>query len=374
MINIHYNTYIYIFLLLFSWRIAVLSFRKQPLMVLFMTFIVYIIFFLVLEYLEIYCGWHIWDQTERTVRCYEWLEIYLNNEERSYDEGNRFDYSESLFMDDYDTPIEQATLQKYNHIFSQLGLRPGMTLLDCGCGIGTWMDFCRQHGVDVIGLTLSEKQAEVIRNKGMTVHVQDYRKRIAGFEDRFDAITLLGCTEHVCSNRAFHSTAADRCRDSHTELYALLRTYLKKPSGRIFLTVLVLNPEAPYTSYDYLQAYILERHYGGYYIMLDHLRTALQDNGLKIESIEDKTRDYHWTSVVAPEHFGHWRVYWHKNFVLKLCTLMYGLLTDPFLIHHWLYNGMDTWMWQFGGYQNTPLTNEQVQTAPAQLKYVMISL
>jgi len=370
-----HNTILYGILILLSWWIAVSFFRTYSApVVLLMFFVVYITLFFVLETLEICFGWQIWHQTERTVRCYDWFEVYLNNEDKAYDDAHRFDYSESLFLDDYNTPIEQATQHKYHYIFEQLGLQPGMTLLDCGCGIGTWMDFCRQRGVDVVGLTLSEKQADVIRKKGMTVYVQDYRKPVTGFEDRFDVITLLGSTEHVCSNRGYASGAADRCRESHTALYSLLRTYLKEPSGRLFITVLVLNPDAQYSLYDWLQAYILERHYGGYYIMLDNLRTALHDSGLQIRSIEDKTRDYHWTSVVAPEHFGHWRVYWHKKFLLKCRTFLHGLLTDPFLVHHWLYNGMDTWMWQLGGYQTTPLTDAQVQTAPAQLKYIFVTL
>jgi len=157
-------------------------------------------------------------------------------------------------------------------------------------------------------------------------------------------------------------------------LYALLRRYLKEPHGRIFITVLVLNPDSSYTSYDWFQAYVLERHYGGYYITLSNLQTALCDAGLQIETIDDKTRDYHWTSVVAPEHFGHWRVRWHKKFVLKFRTLVHGLFTDPFLLHHWLYNAMDTWMWQLGGYQTTPLTEKQIHDVPAQLKYVLVSL
>lgn len=333
--------------------------------------LLYIVFFTILEILEIRYGYPIWDQTERISRCYDWFEVYLNNEDTPYDKGGRYDYTESLFMGNYGLSVERATQQKYEYLFQQLGLQPGMTLLDCGCGIGTWMEFCRDRGVRTIGLSLSEEQATKIRKKGMTVFIRDYREPIPGFDDQFDAITLFGSSEHVCSNRGLASSR-DRCRDTHRALYALLHRYLRKPSGRIFITVLVLNPDVVYTGYDWCQAYLLERHYGGYYITLENLKTALTDNHLSIVTLEDRTRDYHWTSVVAPEHFGHWTIYWHKQPFRKLQTFFHGLLTDPFLIHHWLYYGLDTWMWQFGGYQTTPLTDAQIRSAPAQLKYVLV--
>ena len=43
-----------------------------------------------------------------------------------------------------------------------------MTLLDCGCGNGQWIDFCKKKGVDAIGLTFSQEQVDEIKSKGGT--------------------------------------------------------------------------------------------------------------------------------------------------------------------------------------------------------------
>lgn len=385
----YHNTITYLLLIFFSFALSLhlLSFsstqqkkkttkkqsfhRPHIMSVLGLTLVIYFCLFLILEILEYHYGVRVWDQTERTVRSYEWFEQYINNEETGgYDKDKRFDYSESLFFGKDDLPIEQATQQKYDYIFTSLGLQPGMRLLDCGCGIGTWIDYCRQHGVDTVGLTLSQPQVDVGRQKGLDLRCQDYRLENPEFYESFDCITVLGSSEHVCSSHHMKTTQ-DRCRETQTDLYSVLQKYLR-PHGRILITALVNNLDSQYTIYDYIQSYILERHYGGYYISIDNLRQALERNGLTILSCQDMTRDYHWTSVVAPEHFGHWYISWSKNPLKKIGFICQGLCTDPFLLHHWLYYSCDTWMWQFGGYQKTPLTDSQIREAPAQLKYILV--
>ena len=148
-----------------------------------------------------------------------------------------------------------------------------------------------------------------------------------------------------------------------------------KQDGKILLTVLVQGRPMKDRSgvYDRIQGYIMQRHYGGYYPKPDVIRNAIIDNGFKITSSKDYTKDYHWISVVEPDHFGHWWIHWEEDTADKILYIFKGIVTDPFLIHRWLYYGMDTWMWQFGGYQNTPLTDEQVEKAIANLKYFSIS-
>ena len=117
----------------------------------------------------------------------------------------------------------------------------------------------------------------------------------------------------------------------------------------------------------------MQRHYGGYYAKTEIISKSITDNGFTINSIDDYTKDYHWISVAEPDHFGHWWIHWEENPFDKIIYFFKGLVTDPFLLHHWLYYGMDTWMWQFGGYQKTPLTDNQVKKAIANLKYFVIS-
>ena len=101
-----------------------------------------------------------------------------------------------------DETLEQAQLAKKRHIASKLLLRPGMEVLDIGCGWGGMaITLAQEHGVRVTGITLSEEQLGVARARahaaGLSdqVHFEltDYRT----LDRRFDRIVSVGMFEHV---------------------------------------------------------------------------------------------------------------------------------------------------------------------------------
>ncbi|MFE3024312.1 class I SAM-dependent methyltransferase, partial [Nocardia tengchongensis] len=62
--------------------------------------------------------------------------------------------------------LEEAQLAKIDLALGKLGLEPGMTLLDVGCGWGsTMIRAVLTYGVRVIGLTLSRNQFEHVRTQ-----------------------------------------------------------------------------------------------------------------------------------------------------------------------------------------------------------------
>jgi cyclopropane-fatty-acyl-phospholipid synthase len=68
-------------------------------------------------------------------------------------------YSCAYFERD-DMTLEEAQIAKIDLALGKLGLQPGMTLLDVGCGWGATMRRpIDNYGVNVIGLTLSKNQA-----------------------------------------------------------------------------------------------------------------------------------------------------------------------------------------------------------------------
>ena len=102
-----------------------------------------------------------------------------------------------------DATLEQAQANKYDLVARKLDLRPGMRLLDVGCGWGGMVRHAaREYGVDVIGVTLSREQAtwaqEAIEREGLSglaeVRHGDYREIE---ETGFDAISSIGLTEHI---------------------------------------------------------------------------------------------------------------------------------------------------------------------------------
>jgi cyclopropane-fatty-acyl-phospholipid synthase len=100
--------------------------------------------------------------------------------------------------------LDAAQVNKFRHICRKLGLKPGMRLLDIGCGWGGLLRYAaRHHGVTGEGITLSKNQLalaqERIREAGLqdklTVRLQDYRE--IKQEGSYDAIVSVGMVEHV---------------------------------------------------------------------------------------------------------------------------------------------------------------------------------
>jgi cyclopropane-fatty-acyl-phospholipid synthase len=99
--------------------------------------------------------------------------------------------------------LEEAQEHKYDLVARKLGLRPGMRLLDVGCGWGGMVRHAaRNYGVTVLGATLSREQAswaqEAIKRDGLDdvaeVRHLDYRDVT---ETGFDAVSSIGLTEHI---------------------------------------------------------------------------------------------------------------------------------------------------------------------------------
>jgi cyclopropane-fatty-acyl-phospholipid synthase len=129
-----------------------------------------------------------------------------------YDVGNDF---YKLWLDDrmvytcayFRSPNESlnaAQEAKLDHICRKLRLIPGMKLLDIGCGWGALIiHAAKNYGVDALGITLSEAQAalgrERIREAGVEskcrIELRDYRD-LALFE-QFDRVASVGMMEHV---------------------------------------------------------------------------------------------------------------------------------------------------------------------------------
>jgi cyclopropane-fatty-acyl-phospholipid synthase len=100
--------------------------------------------------------------------------------------------------------LDTAQEQKLDYICRKLRLSPNEKLLDIGCGWGGLLMHAAQHyGVKAIGITLSEPQAKLARERivqaGLTdrcqVHVCDYRDLES--EKDYDKLVSVGMVEHV---------------------------------------------------------------------------------------------------------------------------------------------------------------------------------
>lgn len=124
---------------------------------------------------------------------------------RHYDAGNRLYklmlgqymmYSSGYWKEAQ--TLDQSQEAKLDLICRKLGLEPGMTLLDIGCGWGVMLKFAAEHyGVKGVGVTISEQQAQYARyicqGLPVTIKLEDYRD----LKGHFDRIVSIGMLEHV---------------------------------------------------------------------------------------------------------------------------------------------------------------------------------
>ena len=106
------------------------------------------------------------------------------------------------YWDGQSDDLDQAQEDKKAYIAAKLALKPGMKVLDIGCGWGGMALYLnRKCGVDVTGITLSEEQLTVARQRAKDAGVADrVRFELIDYRDmqgQFDRIVSVGMFEHV---------------------------------------------------------------------------------------------------------------------------------------------------------------------------------
>jgi cyclopropane fatty-acyl-phospholipid synthase-like methyltransferase len=142
---------------------------------------------------------HSQKQDERIVRSH-----YDNkNDLFNWFLGPKMVYTSCYFLNGNES-LEEAQENKMNLIGQKLQLKPGQTLLDIGCGWGTFvMHMAKHFGVDATGVTIAEAGAEWARNQIKENGVED-RARIMRMDYRdipkdkkYDIVSCIEMAEHV---------------------------------------------------------------------------------------------------------------------------------------------------------------------------------
>ncbi|HEV7192448.1 MAG TPA: DUF1365 family protein [Jatrophihabitantaceae bacterium] len=149
-----------------------------------------------------------------------------------------------------DQPLADAQRAKLDLICRKLDLRPGMRLLDVGCGWGSLILHAAEHyGVHATGVTLSAQQrdhiAKLIADRGLshlvTVRLQDYRE-LAGTSEQFDAVSSIEMGEHVGQDQY--------------PTYAGILFGAVKPTGRLLLQQMSRRTDAAPGGGAFIESYI----------------------------------------------------------------------------------------------------------------------
>jgi cyclopropane-fatty-acyl-phospholipid synthase len=191
-----------------------------------------------------------------------------------------------------DSGLDQAQEAKFDLVCRKLGLQPGMRLLDVGCGWGGMaIHAAREHRVTVVGITLSEPQAELASKRvveagyadRIEIRLQDYRDVEDG---PFDGISSIGMFEHV---------GLSQLQDYFERLLALL------PAGGRLLNHAISRSRPDRSSFEpdsFIARYVFpdgELHEVGTVI------TTMQRLGFEVRDVESLREHYartlrHWVT------------------------------------------------------------------------------
>jgi cyclopropane-fatty-acyl-phospholipid synthase len=215
-----------------------------------------------------------------------------------YEVGNEFF---ALFLDDsmtYScaffsrgaTSLEDAQRAKLELTCAKLGLREGESLLDVGCGWGSFAIHAAQnHGVNVLGITLSDKQAEFARRRvaelglddRVEIRLMDYRE-VPTLGRRFDAVASIGMVEHVGAIKI--------------DEYARTLAAALAPGGRLLNHGIARLRHGDPEAGPFSERYVFP---DGAPLHLSRIQMALERAGLVTDQVEGFAADYaetlrHW--------------------------------------------------------------------------------
>ncbi|MDT0437914.1 MULTISPECIES: SAM-dependent methyltransferase [Streptomyces] len=183
-----------------------------------------------------------------------------------------------------DATLEEAQRDKLELVCRKLALTPGQRLLDVGCGWGSMaVHAAREHGVAVVGVTLSREQAAYARKRvadeGLTdlveIRVQDYRDVTDG---PYDAISSIGMAEHV---------GAEKYLEYARNLYRLLT-----PGGRLLNHQIARRPQRDEETYHvdaFIDAYVFP---DGELAPVGTTVTQLERAGFEVRDVESIREHY----------------------------------------------------------------------------------
>jgi cyclopropane-fatty-acyl-phospholipid synthase len=170
-------------------------------------------------------------------------------------------------------PLEEAQLDKKQHIAAKMLLKPGQRVLDIGSGWGgLGLFLANEFGVDVTGVTLSKEQHAVSSRRALEGGVADrVRFKLLDYRqepERYDRIVSVGMFEHVGASH-------------YVEYFRKMKELLTDDG--VMLLHAIGRMEPPGGTNTWLRKYIFP---GGYTPALSEVLAAIEKVGLWVTDIE----------------------------------------------------------------------------------------
>ncbi len=268
----------------------------------------------------------------------------------------RMVYSCAYFKNEADT-LDQAQLNKLDHILNKVQLKEGDSFLDIGCGWGALIIRAAQRGAKAVGVTLSQSQFDyakaLIEKMGLTdrceIRLQDYRD--IPTNETYQKIASVGMFEHVG-------------RKNLPEYFAKMQSLLA-PGGAMLMHGITAaqpgNKTVGRGGGDFIDKYVFP---DGELPHLSLVLSCMSEAGFEVVDVESLRRHYARTlalwsnsleaksdlarSFIDEKRFRIWRVYltgcgyaFHENWMHLnqiLCCKLTGENANPFpMTRSWMY-------------------------------------
>ena len=272
--------------------------------------------------------------------------------------GANMVYSCGYFKNDNDT-LDEAQVNKLDHILNKLRVKAGETFLDVGCGWGSLIVRAAQRGARAVGVTLSQNQydyaKEWIARLGLEerceVRLQDYRE--IPHAGGFDKIASVGMFEHVGMKnlpiyfRKMHELLKN---GGAMLMHGITATYPERREvgrgGGDFIEKYVFpEGELPHvtdamrimskTGFEIVDVESLRRHYAK---TLTHWAHRLEAGAERARELAGEKRFRIWRVYLAGSAYG-FRENWMNIYQILACKLG-GPAMNPFpMTRDWMYKG-----------------------------------
>lgn len=296
--------------------------------------------------------------------------------------GGGIDLGFNFYNGDYKKSAEKAQIDKFEHAWKLLGLKEGMRVLDCGCGMGDWLFWLKtEKNCSVVGINMTDAHVQVVRKRGMECVHSDWqtfyadKKEFNKLAGQFDCVTFWDTIEHYCKASEITVLGNLRQRKPGEDIGSEEGSSNEKKRLATYGTMFkmagdLLDPKSKCGTvwsstlhqthswkeegfYGFWQIYAIISYYDGVYPYKDDgLSKYASLGGLQLSHEEDRTEDYRMTSILERNHFGYLRYSFEP---CAIVSSLGALIIDP---HFWVFHidaargllGLETcWMWHLGG-------------------------
>lgn len=215
------------------------------------------------------------------------------------------------YFPDPNLSLEDAQIAKKRHIAQKLCLKPGMRVLDIGCGWGGMaLTLAAEFGVHVTGVTLSKEQhalaAARVKEAGLSdqidIRLQDYRD----VKEVFDRVVSVGMFEHVGPR-------------NYTEFFAHLDRLMGDESVSLIHTI--ANNGPPQITSPWITKYIFP---GGHIPSMREIAPHYEKTELQLTDVE-----------LWRNHYAETLRHWYDRFIAHEAEV--EALYDPAFVRMWRY-------------------------------------